>query len=747
MKQYLLPMFALTASAAVLLPSCSNDDIDIQTGDATVTLSATLPESLQTRTFGDGTTAKHLQMVVLDGDKKLTVFEGEKDVLDTSIDMTTNVDVKLVTGKTYTVICWADAAEGKSPYTFDTDAYTVTANYKNCKVNDDKLDAFYAAETFTVEGNGTQTIKLTRPFAQLNIGTDDLAAAKAAGFEASTAQVRVPVYTTLNLRDGSVSNKKSTTFGYNNIHPEGETFPAAGYDYLTMNYVLTGADKELVDVNLTVKPAAGSKTSTHKFNTVPVQRNYRTNIFGSILTNDVNVQVVIEPNFDNPDELYDITAGKKLVADLAEGGDITLSSNADMPETAIVSGEGKTASLNLNGKTIFNTNDLWNTPADDWSLISVRGGASLTISGDGTLKAKANDCFAVDVQDGSTVTINGGHYVGNIHAVYVEKGTAIINGGTYVVQQKYSADKPDEFVLNCYDANRANGTAKIIVTGGKFINFNPADCYAEGAHTNFVADGYASILVSTSPMTYEVVPAKEATDAAKFENLIANNGTIVVNSTIAVDDDIFCLNKKINLVLNPNSEIRMSYTTATNLEGVLRIGTGANVSIYGYDSKIVASCEKDPAHQRSAISVLSGGVVNIYGNGTYGGGSNAKGNYAVLIRKGTANIYGGYFHSGNDANGVASEVVYLESAYAASATCKLNIYGGIFECDGDAAHLINIRDIYRSKCSVKIYGGTFVGFNPANNTAEGAGTNFVADGYTVKEATYNGKEAYKVVKQ
>ena len=22
------------------------------------------------------------------------------------------------------------------------------------------------------------------------------------------------------------------------------------------------------------------------------------------------------------------------------------------------------------------------------------------------------------------------------------------------------------------------------------MNFNPADCYAEGAHTNFVADGY-----------------------------------------------------------------------------------------------------------------------------------------------------------------------------------------------------------------------------------------------------------------
>ena len=43
------------------------------------------------------------------------------------------------------------------------------------------------------------------------------------------------------------------------------------------------------------------------------------------------------------------------------------------------------------------------------------------------------------------------------------------------MQQKYSdADKADEFVLNCYDANRKNGTAKIIVTGGTFIGFNLA---------------------------------------------------------------------------------------------------------------------------------------------------------------------------------------------------------------------------------------------------------------------------------
>ena len=113
------------------------------------------------------------------------------------------------------------------------------------------------------------------------------------------------------------------------------------------------------------------------------------------------------------------------------------------------------------------------------------------------------------MQDGSTVTIKNGTYVGNIHAVYVYEGTLIVEGGTFSVQQKYSdATKADEFVLNCYDANRANGTAKIIVKGGTFIDFNPADCQAEGAHTNFVADGYKVTSEAKDGHTYYTVVAK-----------------------------------------------------------------------------------------------------------------------------------------------------------------------------------------------------------------------------------------------
>ena len=150
---------------------------------------------------------------------------------------------------------------------------------------------------------------------------------------------------------------------------------------------------------------------------------------------------------------------------------------------------GKKIVLDMNGKKLYNTVDIWDT---SWSLISVRANGDLTITGNGTFAAKENDCYAVDVQAGGKVTIQNGTFIGNIHAVYVHTGTAIINGGTYTVQQQYpNADRPYDFVLNCYDASRAAGTATITVNGGEFPQIDPSNCKAEGEGTDFVAAGVA----------------------------------------------------------------------------------------------------------------------------------------------------------------------------------------------------------------------------------------------------------------
>lgn len=196
---------------------------------------------------------------------------------------------------------------------------------------------------------------------------------------------------------------------------------------------------------------------------------------------------------DGEDTLYVVLPVSDVLNFISQGeevvltGDLTIS--ADLATSKEIKVDGSKATINANGKTVANTADIWTD--NDWSLVSAQGGAALTVKGNGTFKAKENDCYAVDVRDGSELVIEDGTFIGNIHAVYVLEGTAYIKGGFYSVQQKYpDVNKANEFVLNCYDANRANGTAKIIVTGGTFVNFNPANCQAEGANTNFVADGY-----------------------------------------------------------------------------------------------------------------------------------------------------------------------------------------------------------------------------------------------------------------
>lgn len=161
--------------------------------------------------------------------------------------------------------------------------------------------------------------------------------------------------------------------------------------------------------------------------------------------------------------------------------------------------------LDMNGKRLYNTSEIWDTSKNNWSIISVGQNGKLTIKGEGTIDALENDCYAIDVRDGGNLIIENSTFIGNIHSVYVYEGTAQIKGGHYAIKQVSGADKPYEFVLNLLDENREAGTASIVVTGGTFEKFNPADCKAEGKGTNFVAEGYTSRLQEGSEDIYEVV--------------------------------------------------------------------------------------------------------------------------------------------------------------------------------------------------------------------------------------------------
>lgn len=756
MKRYLLSTFTI-AAAALLVTSC-NDEMDngLKTGDeGTVTFTAQLPSEMGTRAFADGLTAKHLQYAVYEAGQStpLPVFGDETTVVGEAEmnNLKQTVSLKLTTGKTYDVVFWADATTD-SPYTFNPASQEVSVDYSKVNNNSDNCDAFFKKETITVSGNQSVDVKLTRPFAQVNIGTDDFDAAKASGLEVTQTEVVAKAFATLNLATGEVSDEADRTFTMKAIPTasDGEFPVAGGYKYLSMDYLLVGADKATVDVAFNY---GGPQNRT--FTNVPVQRNYRTNIYGSLLTNTTDFNVVIEPAFATTN--YNLGA---LYTASQIGGAVTLSDNVDFDRTIAVQ-PGKTMSVNLNGKTVKNTTDLWENPSvpNSWSLFSVRGTDSkLTLSGDGDVIAKANDCYAIDVQGGGHLVIEGGHYNGNIHAVYVTEGVAEIKGGTFEVQQKYpDAEKADEFVLNCLDENYKNGTAKIIVTGGTFIGFNPGDCKAEGNGTNFVAPGYASIANGTAAdgrTIWKVVPAVEATTEAELEGSFKRGSVTAISSNINTATITTCHSKS-NLVFKNGSVLKLEPTETGSLY-TLSVRKNSNLTISGNGSIIapVLISPNPTTSQAAAIEVgvqAYSGIVNIYDNVTLEGNSGAAGSYALRLVNGTANIYGGHFKTAGGLNG-DSECIYLQSIKPWRGTyrqCNLNIYGGIFETTGDAKYLINCKDEpYKDgKCAIKIMGGIFVGFNPADNTAEGAHTNFVASGYKSVETTYNGKQAWKVVKE
>lgn len=642
----------LAAAALTLLAvSCNKEQVtEVPDGQIVdVTFTAALPGEMATKAIGDGQTAKTLYVSVYENDDAKTKLELDKTA--TFTDLKTQVTFSLVKGKTYNFVFWAQAAEG-APYDV-TDLKNIKISYEGAEANDEKRDAFYATrKELKVNGALTETIKLYRPFAQVNFGTADYEAAVAAGVEpvksVFTATDVATVFDTFEAEGKEA--KDVVTFTESALPGETLVTKAGDYKWMTMNYIIpVGKQGEKHISNVTAEFVTEDGVSvTASAPQAPVQNNYRTNIVGDLLTSQVIFNIEIVPIFNEPDNDIDIVNVKNeasLKALFATGGEATLAADLDLGETVSVAA-GKEVTLDLNGKTIKNSTDLWDSPtkeANNWSLFSVKGG-SLTIKGAGTLQAKENDCYAVDVQDGGQVTIEDGTYVGNIHAVYVYEGTAEIKGGHYSVQQTYpDAEKAYGFVLNCYDANRKNGTAKIMVSGGEFVKFNPADCAAEGAHTNFLADGYMSVEAEEGVWT-------------------------VVRGT--------------KPVVMTTAELRATLTAFTSA------GSGDNVIEIGKDIVLKEGETWVPA---KVDGYHGAGVVTVLGNGHKISGLNAP-------------LFAGGF-AGN--SGIIVKDLTLDGVKINDATSNLGI--GAFVCDVDSMPTIELDNCHLTNSEIISTGGARVG--------------------------------------
>lgn len=183
----------------------------------------------------------------------------------------------------------------------------------------------------------------------------------------------------------------------------------------------------------------------------------------------------------------------------AKGKTITLLTDVEQNSQLTI---GKDITLDLNGKTIKNTVDIWGDKAN--AILSIANGAKVTITGDGTIDAKENDCYTINVVKGD-LTIENGTFYGNVSVVQVEEGTLSVKGGTFDLHQKWEGSS--KYLFNCIDDAYAGGSANVAISGGTFVGFDPS-VSPEGEGTSYLAPGY--VPAANADGTYGVKLAEGA---------------------------------------------------------------------------------------------------------------------------------------------------------------------------------------------------------------------------------------------
>lgn len=354
MNKNLFKTFAI-AAMAVLAGACAKEQVGQEGQTGMVTFEVENPVAV-TKAIGDGMTAKQLYYQVFDATGN--PIAGLPVQQETLSSLKTTVSFQLIKDQTYNFVFWAQTAE--TGYYTVTDLRTITANYEGKKSNDENFDAFFAVEkALTINGPITKTVTLKRPFAQINIATTDVLKAGDTkvnlDFTGAKSAVTVKgVPTVFSPLTDEFSASVDAQFASAAI-PEGN-FSVTGsrdtYKYLAVNYVFAPVDGTVYDVDAAFN--VDGKDVTVKVPSAPAKRNYRTNIYGNLLTSTADFDVVIDPGFAGEEnmEMWDGSADAVTEVD----GVYEIKNAAQL---AWVSQQVNSGATTFSGKTVKLVDDIY----------------------------------------------------------------------------------------------------------------------------------------------------------------------------------------------------------------------------------------------------------------------------------------------------------------------------------------------------------------------------------------------------
>lgn len=424
----------------------------------------------------------------------------------------------------------------------------------------------------------------------------------------------------------------------------------------------------------------------------------------------------------------------------AKGGTVTLLADVEQNTQLTIN---KSITLDLNGKTIKNTVDIWGDTAN--AILSITNGAKVTITGNGTIDAKENDCYTINVAKGD-LTIENGTFYGNVSVVQVEEGTLSVKGGTFDLHQKWEGSS--KYLFNCIDSEFTSGNAKVAISGGTFVGFDPnvsPEQKVDGKTPSFAAPGVGitknenGSFTAVDGMTAQILD-KDGNSVKAYNTLAEAVAAAEDGQTVRLLADVaessIKVNANITIDLNKMTVTGsfVTYGEVTIQNGTIDVPDGK--TNYAYGKLTLADVDiTGKAVNSSLLSVNYNGSVTIDKDSTIVADS-AKGDSPAVFIKGQndsgktyapeLNIYGTVQSAktpaiqGNGTDRGVSHVNVFEGAVVKSESlavylpqpCEVNITGGLVE----------------GYCGIGIKSGTL---NISGGTVRGvANDNVIGDQYS-----------------
>lgn len=713
-KKLFLGMFA--AAGMLLATSCSNDELDVvpSGNEAQVTFNLGTEGGIATRAISDGKSADVLMYAVFDedGNRINTISKVSK----TGVTFPTTENITLAKGQTYKVAFWAQDEDCKAYTVSDDMKVTVSyANDENKVNNDETRDAFFKTVEFTVTGSTSIDVELKRPFAQINVGVtkEDWEAAVASGITIAQSSVVIKnAATGLNLLDGTVSGEAEVSYSLANIPSDPAILKVdtdgdgvkEEYNWLSMSYILpaeatTGYAKTTMEsLQYTFAPVSGNEiVFANGLNSVPVQRNWRTNILGKLLTGDITFNIVIDEEFEDDHNVlvpYATINGvvyssfADAMAAVQDGETIKLEGETTLDGVAdgyLFTIDGKKVTIDLNGYGfVANVPDVTKNSA----IFRVAKNSELTIVGEGNVKVvtnKAPNVLAAFINnDGGTVNLKGGNwtmtaleYPDALIPTFVDNNSNVnsatlnIYDGTYTFHRNLFRN-----YANAAGHNNYATVATINIYGGTF-NGRESDA---GTIWNQKPNSDANV-----PATAGVINVMGGT----FNNVNINDefsGIVYVNNNDELKNALNNANTHTVMLgagkyvpsLYPGDIPTRESLTIIGTEGTQFCYTGSNYAgqfgLAGFDNVTIRNCE-----------ILKRENVKDWGMVVFGSSNNPNGVYTL---------------ENCTFNGVSTQGIYINETASGATYNILNCtFNGDFGSEGaitiqtnkDVNHIVNVK--------------------------------------------------------